>query len=90
MKRYMTIIGLGVINLLHASLHIIQSVQSFLLANQAAQPRHFGEKYIVGGTQSLTSNILHSPQFAIVWGVIGLFTLYIGISDFIHHKKCKK
>jgi len=32
--------------------------------------------------------MLHNPYFAILWGIVGLFTLWIGIKDFIHHKKC--
>jgi hypothetical protein len=34
--------------------------------------------------------VLHSPILSIVWAVIGLITLYIGIKDFMHHKKCNK
>ena len=92
MRRYITIIGLGIVNLLHASLHIIQAIQSFLLASDAiSSPRHFGEKYMVGvHTTSILSQLLHSPYFAVLWGIIGVFTLYIGIKDYIHHKKCNK
>jgi predicted membrane protein len=94
MKKYITIISLGIINLLHASLHIIQAIQSFLLVNQAVnKPRHFGEKYLDEvsnfSNQDVFIQILHSPYFAILWAIIGIFTLYIGIKDFIHHRKCK-
>lgn len=33
--------------------------------------------------------LLHSPYFAILWAIVGIFTLWIGIKDFIHHNKCK-
>jgi hypothetical protein len=88
MRKYITIISLGVVNILHASLHILQAVQSFLLVNST--PRHFGEKYMMGVEAPIWSQILHSPYFSVVWAVIGIFTLYIGVKDFIHHRKCKK
>lgn len=93
MKKYITIISLGIINLLHASLHILQFIQSVILVNASTKkPRNFGEKYlteITNPNQDILSNILHSPYFAVLWAIIGIFTLYVGIKDFIHHKKCK-
>jgi predicted membrane protein len=92
MKKYLTLISLGVINLLHAGLHIIQFIQSMILVS-AVKPRQFGEKYLneinTTSNQDIFTQILHSPYFAILWGIIGIFTLYIGIKDFIHHNKCK-
>ena len=31
----------------------------------------------------------HSIWFSILWASVGLFSLIIGIKDYIHHKKCK-
>ena len=75
-NKSVTLIALGSVNLLHAFLHIIQFIQSLLMVNEATN-KH-----------SYLSEMLHNPIFAFIWGIIGLFTLIIGIKDFIHHKRC--
>jgi hypothetical protein len=38
---------------------------------------------------SFIEELLHNPIFNIIWGIIGLLTLYIGVKDYFHHKSCK-
>jgi hypothetical protein len=84
LKKSIIIIGLGLINLLHASLHIVQFIQSMILVRAAT----FGPK-IEHQNISNIDMLLHSPYFAIIWAIVGIFTLIIGIKDFIHHRKCQ-
>jgi len=37
---------------------------------------------------NVVEEIIHNPILAIVWGLVGLYTLYVGIKDFRHHKRC--
>lgn len=83
LKKSMVLIGLGLINLLHAGLHILQFIQSMILVRAAS----FGPK-VEHVDKSLIDAMLHSPYFAVLWTIVGLFTLVIGIKDFIHHRKC--
>jgi predicted membrane protein len=83
-KKSFIIIGLGVLNILHASLHIFQFVQSFMLVKASIELQDTPTNH-----SGLFSDLLHSPYFTIVWALVGILTLYIGIKDFIHHKKCK-
>lgn len=73
MKKIILIITLGVINTLHGLLHIIQFIQSMLLAS---------------GQNEHIEGLMENPIFSILMGVIGIITLVIGIRDYIHHKKC--
>lgn len=73
-------IGLGIVNLIHASLHIIQFIQSMFLLTVSVQ-KHENETGL--------DKIMHNPIFAFIWAGIGFITIYIGIKDFIHHKKHK-
>ena len=79
MKRSTILIGLGSLNLIHGILHILQFIQSVLLVSSSLNKDNTG-----------LDAVLHSPILSIVWAVIGLITLYIGIKDFRHHKKCHK
>lgn len=81
LKKSLLLIGVGVMNFLHAILHILQFLQSIVLVNAATEHHHHHDEGIL-------ETMLHSPYFAILWGLIGIFTLWIGIKDFIHHKKC--
>jgi hypothetical protein len=73
-----TLITLGTINILHAGLHLFQFVQSLLLVNQS-----------IGKPHGFIHILTHSPYFAIVWAILGIFTLWVGIKDYKHHNKCK-
>jgi len=77
-KKPFVLIGLGLVNILHGGLHLIQFLQSILLVNESVTHHDSG-----------LDRILHNPIFALVWGLVGLMTLYIGIKDYIHHRKCK-
>ena len=83
-RKSIILIGVGVLNFLHASLHIVQFVQSLLLINAATHKHHHHHH-----DESFIESVLHNPYFAILWGIIGIVTLWIGIKDFIHHRKCK-
>ena len=83
LRKSIVLIGLGIINLLHGGLHILQFIQSMILVKKS-----FGPK-IEHVNESMIDSMLHSPYFAILWAIVGIFTLWIGIKDFIHHNKCK-
>ena len=68
-------VGLGVINTLHASLHIIQFIQSVILVNKLS-------------SSNKNDSFIEHPVFIVIWAIIGIITLVIGIRDFIHHKNC--
>lgn len=82
MKKGLLLIGVGIVNLTHALLHIVQFIQSMVLVKVYAfglnQPADDG----------IIHKIMHSPYAAILWGLIGVYTLVIGIKDFNHHRKC--
>lgn len=80
MKKSILLISIGILNMLHAAMHLIQFLQSILLVTYSVHEE---------GHDSWISEFLHNPILTAIWALIGLFTLYIGIKDFIHHKKCK-
>ncbi len=82
MKRSLILISVGLLNLLHASFHVIQFIQSILLVAYSVE-EHKHEHY-----DGWIDSMLHNPFFAILWGVIGIITLIIGIRDYRHHRKC--
>jgi hypothetical protein len=84
MRKTLIIISLGMFNLLHASLHLIQFIQSLALISVSS----FGKKHTCT-EHSIFEEIIHNPVLNILWGLVALITLYIGIKDFIHSKKCK-
>ena len=43
---------------------------------------------IILSTRSNHDGIFDSPIFSVIWAAVGLFSLIIGIRDYIHHKKC--
>lgn len=79
-KKSVIIIGIGIINLLHAGLHIVQFIQSLILVKESISHHHKNEGVI--------DTILHNPIFAFIWALVGLATLWMGIKDFRHHRKC--
>lgn len=79
MKKGLLLIGVGALNLTHGILHIVQFIQSVVLV----------KVYTVGVEEDgITHEIMHSPYMAGLWGIIGIYTLVIGIKDFRHHREC--
>ena len=78
-NKTIAIIGVGVANLIHGGLHLVQFLQSLILLRTSTESHE----------EDFLDSILHHPIFAFIWAIIGIFTLYIGIKDYIHHKKCK-
>ncbi len=78
MKKSLILIGLGILNITHAGLHILQFVQSFILLKASLTEEDHE-----------LDNITHNPYLAIVWCITGLFTLYMGVKDFQHHRNHK-
>jgi hypothetical protein len=79
--KYIFLISVGVLNLLHGLFHIIQFIQSAFIVAYATQSHH-------QHNESFIDSIMHSPIFALIMGVVGILTLVIGIKDYRHHKKC--
>lgn len=75
-KSSLALIGLGAANLAHGALHIMQFVQSLILAGSSAIESHGLAEW------------MHSPWMSIAWAATGIITLCIGIKDFRHHRKC--
>lgn len=80
MKKAVVLISVGVLNTIHGGFHIIQFIQSILLVTYSNE--HHEEH---NGVEA----IMHHPIFSIVMGLVGIFTLVIGVKDYIHHRKCK-
>lgn len=81
MKKYLTLGFIGLINILHASLHLIQFAQSVVLIGGNLEGLEHGEDH------GIFEEIMHNPAVNIIWAFVGIFTLYLGIKDFIYHKK---
>ena len=81
MKKSIVLISAGLLNLLHASFHIIQFVQSILIVAYSSEKHEHHDGWI--------DFVFHSPYFTVLWGVVGILTLTIGIKDYLHHKRCK-
>jgi hypothetical protein len=81
MKRSLILISVGLLNFLHGMFHIIQFFQSILLVAYSLEKDNNHD-------EGLISRILHHPLFALLWAVVGIFTLIIGIKDYRHHKEC--
>jgi hypothetical protein len=79
MKKAIVLISVGVLNTIHGSFHIIQFIQSMLLVAYANehQEEHSG-----------IEAIMHHPIFSMIMGIVGIFTLVIGVKDYIHHRRC--
>lgn len=80
MKKIIALISVGIFNTLHASIHIIQFIQSMLLLSTNIETHE---------NESLIESILHNPILNIIWAIVGIFTLYLGVKDYLHHRKCK-
>lgn len=80
MKKILLIISIGLLNTIHGIFHIIQFIQSMILMSYSTSSHN--------EENSIIEKIMHNPIFALIMGIIGITTLFIGIKDYIHHKKC--
>lgn len=86
MKKSISIIALGLLNILHFGSHFVQLIQSLLLikVNRDLEDHsHCSHQH----NESIADMILHNPYFNILWMIIAIYTVYVGIGDFYHHKK---
>ena len=82
-KKAYTLISFGVLNILHAFLHLMQVLQSILLISASTHNHNHEHE------QSTIEWLLHHPIMAFIWAIVGVSTLIMGIKDFKHHKNCK-
>jgi hypothetical protein len=76
MKTFKIIIFVGLLNVIHGAIHIFQFVQSMILT-------YYSISHKEGGW---IEKLMESPWMALVWGSLGIITLYIGYNDYKHHK----
>jgi len=81
MKKHIVLISLGIVNIFHGLLHIIQFIQSMFFVAYATNKHTHNEGFV--------EQVMHSPIFALLMGTIGIVTLVLGIRDYQHHKKCE-
>lgn len=79
MTRHLSIILLGVINIIHASFHVIQVVQSVFIATYS----------LTNNKNNWAFKFMESPVVGFISLAIGIFTVIIGIRDYKHHKHHK-
>ena len=79
--KSISIIGVGILQLFHSLMHIVQFVQSVLLLHNSYN-EHDHNNFI--------DEIQHHPIFIILWIIVGILTLKIGIDDYIKHKRKKQ
>jgi len=84
MKKTLLLISVGILNTIHGVFHIIQFIQSMFFVAYATE-QHEHHEHHTGLDQ-----VMHHPIFALAMGLVGFLTLFIGIKDYIHHKKCNK
>lgn len=78
MKSFKILIAVGIINLIHGSIHIFQFIQSVLLTYNSLNHK-----------SNWINKVMENPWMGIVWGLIGVITIIIGINDYKHHKNEK-
>ena len=83
MKKSISIIVLGVLNLIHFGSHFIQLIQSILLIKVS---KNIENRSCNDQDNSIADMILHNPYFNIIWIIVAIYTIYAGIADFKYHK----
>lgn len=78
--KHINYLLLGIFNVIHALFHLIQFIQSMLLLSVSFEEHE---------NESLIEHILHNPFVNFIWLSIGIISLYLGIKDYLHHKKHK-
>ena len=72
----------GALNLSHAAFHLIQVVQStYLATSNLIENSHNHD------THNSLEEIFHNPYMGILWGAIGIGSIYMGYLDRKNHKK---
>lgn len=77
MKRFKIIIAVGLLNLIHGGIHILQFIQSVLLTYYS-----FGSE----NEHNWVHELMENPFMGLLWGALGALTIYIGYKDYLHHK----
>jgi hypothetical protein len=77
------LLSIGVLNLVHGGIHIIQLLQSVLLVSYSVEEDHHHH-------ESWIEELLHNPYLSFIWAVVGILTIWIGIKDYRHHRGEKK
>jgi len=75
-KSSIGLIIIGVLNLIHASMHIIQLVQSILIVSYSLNHNE----------NSWVHKLFESPIFAFASAIVAIATIVIGWRDYKHHK----
>lgn len=81
MKKYSRLVFLVALNLIHASMHVFQAIQSLVLMSYSINHKPHEETWV--------HKVLENPWMSIVWFLILILTVYTGIKDFKHHKHHK-
>lgn len=72
----------GALNLIHGASHLIQAIQSTYLATS-----NFIENSWKHGSDNSLEEIFHNPYMGILWGAIGIGSIYMAYLDGKNHKK---
>lgn len=78
MRKYRKLVFLVILNLIHASMHVFQAIQSLFLMSYSINHEPSQPNWI--------HKVLENPWMSIVWFLILIITIYTGIRDFKHHK----
>jgi hypothetical protein len=81
MKKALTLMSFGVFNLLHASFHIIQFIQSMMIVAYSTHHEPHNDGFI--------DSLMHNPIVAIIFAIIGISSIVMGVKDYRHHKRCE-
>lgn len=87
-SRIGTSLGLytvGTLNLIHGAYHLIQTIQSTYLTAS-----NFIENSWKHGSDNSLEKIFHNPYMGILWGAIGIGSIYMAYLDGKNHKKQDK
>jgi len=80
-----TLVGMGALNTLHGSMHVIQAMQSFYLASNSLV-EHSHEGHTGGGLMHIVEESMHNPYVGLAFAATGVLAISLGIRDKKHHK----
>ena len=84
--KNISLISAGIINILHALFHIIQFIQSVVLTKQALKL----QEEVAAHSEDVIERIMHHPAMPLSFLIVGILSMYIGYTDYKHHKRCGK